>query len=69
VECTNSEGEEFGYNRLEEILIKAADYSPLELRKLLRRSAELFTGASTFEDDVTLLIAASGATDQKKEMS
>ncbi len=58
VECTNPQGEEFGYERLERILAKAGDYSPLELRNLLRRSAELFTETTAFEDDVTLLIAA-----------
>lgn len=58
VECTDPQGEEFGYQRLERILAKAGDYSPLELRLLLRRSAELFTGSTAFEDDVTLLVAA-----------
>lgn len=58
VECTDPQGEEFGYQRLERILAKAADYSPLELRLLLRRAAELFTGSTAFEDDVTLLVAA-----------
>jgi sigma-B regulation protein RsbU (phosphoserine phosphatase) len=61
VECANAQGEEFGYERLEKILAEAGDYSPLELRNLLRRSAELFTGSSAFEDDVTLMIAASVA--------
>lgn len=58
VECTDPQGEELGYQRLEGILAKAGDCSPLELRNRLRRAAELFTGATAFEDDVTLLIAA-----------
>lgn len=58
VECTDPQGEEFGYQRLEKILAKAGDYSPLELRNLLRKSAELFTGSTAFEDDLTLLVAA-----------
>lgn len=58
VECTDPQGEEFGYERLEKILAKAGENSPLELRALLRRAAELFTASATFEDDVTLLVAA-----------
>jgi sigma-B regulation protein RsbU (phosphoserine phosphatase) len=68
VECVDAYGQEFGYERLEKILVKAGDCSPLELRNLLRRSAELFTGSSAFEDDVTMLIAASEAKNQKKEL-
>ncbi len=56
VECTDSSEDEFGYLRLEKILARSGKYSPMELRKLIRRSAELFTGSSIFEDDVTLLI-------------
>lgn len=69
VECIDCHGEEFGYERLERILSKAGEYPPLELRNLLKRSAELFTGASAFEDDVTLLIATSVAKNRKKEFS
>ncbi len=58
VECTGPEGEEFGYGRMEGVLAKAGDYSPSELREFLRRSAELFTGSDSFEDDVTILVAA-----------
>src|SRR6185369_6881453 len=54
VECIDPQGEEFGYQRLERILAKAGDHSPLELRNLLRQTAELFTDSSAFEDDVTL---------------
>jgi len=61
VECIDPDGEEFGYRRLERVLAKAGESSPLELRNLLRQTAELFTGSSTFEDDVTLLVAASVA--------
>jgi len=68
VECADRHGEEFGYERLEKILAKAGDYSPLALRNLLRRSAELFTGESAFADDVTLLIAVSGARKHEKEL-
>lgn len=58
IECVNSAGEEFGYDRLERLLTMAGKSSPKELRNLLKFSAEKFTGSSSFEDDVTLLIAA-----------
>lgn len=58
VECIGPEGEEFGYGRMEEILSTAGDLSPTELRVLLKRTAELFCEPATFEDDVTLLVAA-----------
>jgi len=58
VECVGPEGEEFGYGRMEGVLARAGNYSPTELRDLLRRSAELFSGSATFEDDLTLLVAA-----------
>jgi serine phosphatase RsbU (regulator of sigma subunit) len=61
VECVDPEGEEFGYERLERVLAKVDTSTPLELRMLLRRAGELFTGASAFDDDVTLLVAARGA--------
>jgi serine phosphatase RsbU (regulator of sigma subunit) len=57
IECLSSNDEEFGYERFESVLAKAGDFSPLELRTLLKRAAELFTGSAIFEDDVTLLIA------------
>jgi len=58
VECASPQGEEFGYERMEGILSRAGSYSPAELRDLLRRSAELFRETATFEDDLTLLLAA-----------
>jgi serine phosphatase RsbU (regulator of sigma subunit)/CBS domain-containing protein len=61
VECTGPAGDDFGYERLENILGRSGDISPTELRRLLRSSAETFTGSSSFADDVTLLIAASSA--------
>jgi phosphoserine phosphatase RsbU/P len=58
VESRNREGEDFGYDRLEAILNGQRDCPPEKLNKLLLESAARFTGASSFEDDVTLLIAA-----------
>lgn len=59
VECRNREGEEFGYGRLEAFLREHITSPPNAVRQLLLETAELFTGEKTFEDDVTLLIAAS----------
>lgn len=65
IECVNSAGEEFGYERLERLLTMAGKSSPTELLNLLKFSAEKFTGSATFEDDVTLLIAAQSEKSEK----
>lgn len=57
VECTNPAGEDFGYERMEKVLTNTGEYSSAEILDLLRMSAEQFSGSSTFEDDVTLLVA------------
>ncbi|MCM2357687.1 MAG: SpoIIE family protein phosphatase [Geobacteraceae bacterium] len=59
VECRNREGDEFGYGRLEAFLQENITSPPSTVRQLLLATAEQFTGEKTFEDDVTLLIAAS----------
>lgn len=58
VECTDAADEEFGYERLETILAAAGSLPPTGLSRLIRSSAEQFTGNSSFADDVTMLIAA-----------
>lgn len=65
IECVNSAGEEFGYERLERLLTMSGKSSPTELLNLLKFSAEKFTGSATFEDDVTLLIAAQSEKPEK----
>lgn len=65
IECVNTAGEEFGYERLERVLAMAGKSSPTELLNLLKFSAEKFTGSATFEDDVTLLIAAQSEKPEK----
>lgn len=57
IECVNSNGDEFGYERLEKLFMKRRKPTPREMLQLLKSSAEKFTGSTTFEDDVTLLIA------------
>ena len=58
VECTDPQGEEFGYERLERLLTEHASSSPAEIRSAALAAAAGFTGTGTFDDDVTLLIAA-----------
>jgi serine phosphatase RsbU (regulator of sigma subunit) len=65
IECVNTAGEEFGYERLERVLTMAGKSSPTELLNLLKVSAEKFTGSATFEDDVTMLIAVQTAKPEK----
>jgi serine phosphatase RsbU (regulator of sigma subunit) len=59
LECADQRGEEFGYDRLEAFLRDHIDVPPGELKQRLLETATLFTGTSTFDDDVTILIAAS----------
>jgi phosphoserine phosphatase RsbU/P len=58
VECRNPGGEDFGYGRLEAFLGEQANCHPGKAKKHLLETAARFTGAKTFEDDVTLLFAA-----------
>jgi serine phosphatase RsbU (regulator of sigma subunit)/CBS domain-containing protein len=58
VECRNQKGEDFGYSRLEAILCGHLGRHPTAAKKHLLETAARFTGAKSFEDDVTLLIAA-----------
>jgi serine phosphatase RsbU (regulator of sigma subunit) len=59
LECADQSGEEFGYGRLEAFLRDHIDVPPGELKQRLLETASRFTGAGTFDDDVTILIAAS----------
>jgi phosphoserine phosphatase RsbU/P len=59
LECTDPNGEEFGYDRLEAFLREHVHMPPGELKQRLLETASGFTGSGTFDDDVTLLIAAS----------
>lgn len=58
VECMNRQGEEFGYGRLENFLGTYLNVLPGTAKKLLLAEAASFTGLPSYEDDVTLLIAA-----------
>jgi serine phosphatase RsbU (regulator of sigma subunit) len=59
LECTDPDGEEFGYGRMEAFLTDHCHLSPGDLKQRLLETAARFTGAGTFDDDVTILIAAS----------
>ncbi|BDV42314.1 hypothetical protein GURASL_12370 [Geotalea uraniireducens] len=58
VECTDAAGEEFGYGRLEELLRRGSELSPVALRDEVLAAARRFSGSKVFADDVTILIAA-----------
>ena len=58
VECVDRDDIEFGYERLERVLLENVQLPPHLLREALLDAATCFTGTKSFEDDVTLLIAA-----------
>ncbi len=58
VECTDGADREFGYERLEELLMENAHLEPSTLRERILASARQFNGAAPFADDVTLLAAS-----------
>jgi serine phosphatase RsbU (regulator of sigma subunit) len=58
IECTNRHGEMFGYERLEELLLKHVGQPPDSLRATLLRHLEEYRGSAPLEDDVTLMVAA-----------
>ena len=60
VECTNGDGEEFGYARLEAFLKAHIQHPPRVMERLLLETAAQFSGGEAFEDDITLLIASTG---------
>ena len=54
-EALNSTEEEFGTERLAEIVLRTPDTSPRELVAALRRSIQEFTNGHPLEDDTTIL--------------
>lgn len=66
VEEENSEGECFGYERLEELLSIHAESSPEVLRDSLLASLSSHIGRNTFEDDVTIFFVEHHERRQKK---
>ena len=57
VESANADGEEFGYERLLELLAKGRETHPNLLHDSLLDAAAAFTGTDVLDDDVTTLVA------------
>ena len=59
IECRNQSGEDFGYSRLESLLINRINLSPTEMKDLLFDSALDFIGSSSsIEDDISIMVVA-----------
>lgn len=58
IECMNQQGEDFGYSRLEKILMEGNYLSPVALKTLLFESVLDFSGSSAVEDDMTVMVVA-----------
>jgi phosphoserine phosphatase RsbU/P len=58
-ECANPDGEEFGYERLEAFLADRCAAPPGAIKERLLETTSRFTGSPVFDDDITILIAAS----------
>jgi phosphoserine phosphatase RsbU/P len=59
IECRNPSGEDFGYSRLENLLIHRINLSPKEMKNLLFESALNFIGSSSsIEDDISIMVVA-----------
>lgn len=61
VESTNPTGEEFGYDRLQELLVSGQEVPPSRLHDFLLGHVTGFTGSEEFNDDVTTLVARFGS--------
>lgn len=57
IECRNRNGEDFGYERFEEIVVAHADLPASVLRSILQDRLTEFRDGQALEDDVTLMIA------------
>jgi serine phosphatase RsbU (regulator of sigma subunit) len=55
-EARNKEGEEFGYDRLGELLKTHRDQSTVDIRKLMIGALHEFTGTDQLNDDHTMLV-------------
>jgi len=55
-ETRNSDQEEFGYDRLKELIVKNANRTPNEIKDEIVQEMHSFSGSTTTEDDSTLII-------------
>ncbi|MRR58821.1 MAG: CBS domain-containing protein [Deltaproteobacteria bacterium] len=58
VECWNGDEEEFGYERMERLIMTAIGGEPDVLVRVLLEDAREFAGTGTLEDDATVLVAS-----------
>ncbi len=56
IECVNQDGGDFGYERLEKLLIKCIHLQPNEIKTCLFEKALDFIGSSSVEDDITAMV-------------
>jgi sigma-B regulation protein RsbU (phosphoserine phosphatase) len=56
IEAHNPQGEEFGEERLAEILTASADLSAIELERIILQAVRDWTGGADQEDDLTLVV-------------
>jgi sigma-B regulation protein RsbU (phosphoserine phosphatase) len=56
IEAHNPQGEEFGEERLAEILAASADLSAIELERIILQAVRDWTGGADQEDDLTLVV-------------
>jgi phosphoserine phosphatase RsbU/P len=61
VECCDASGEEFGYQRLQDLLEEARELHPRSLHSFILGRAAAFTGTPLLDDDLTTLVASFAA--------
>jgi sigma-B regulation protein RsbU (phosphoserine phosphatase) len=61
IEANDASGEEFGYERLVEALVRSQDRSPEGLRRSVGAALKDFAGAAPLNDDFTLVVMQFGA--------
>ena len=55
-ESRNAEGDEFGYERLQEASLRFRDGSANEVKNRILETVRTFTGNPTYDDDMTLVV-------------
>lgn len=56
IEAHNPQGEEFGEDRLAELLLESAHLTALEIERLILKAVKDWTGGTDQEDDLTLVV-------------
>ena len=55
-EARNDDQEEFGYDRLKNIIVENAEFPPNEIKESIVKAMYSFCGTNALEDDSTLII-------------